>query len=150
VGPGSRDAVVGTTEIVEEIGECDRAAATLFALTGLSFPTFVLGLLLLYFLFYRLHLAGITFFPSGGYVPLTQNPTQWAQHLILPWITLAVGSMAVYVRLTRGQMLEVLGEDYVRTARSKRLRPLRVTYRHGLLAALVPIVTQFGIRTRSA
>ncbi|GAA3516028.1 ABC transporter permease [Actinocatenispora rupis] len=119
--------------------------ATLFALIGLSFPTFVLGLLLLYFFFYQLHLAGVTFFPGGGYVPLTQNPGQWAQHLILPWITLAVASMAVYVRLTRGQMLEVLGEDYVRTARSKGLRPLRVTYRHGLRAALVPIVTQFGI-----
>ncbi len=122
----------------------DRGA-TLFALFGLSFPTFVLGLLLLYFLFYRLHVAGIDWFPGGGYVPFTQNPAQWAQHLILPWITLAVASMAVYVRLTRGQMLEVLGEDYIRTARAKGLTSRRVTYRHGLRAALAPIVTQFGI-----
>lgn len=119
--------------------------STLFALIGLSFPTFVLGLLLLYLLFYKLHLAGVNFFPGGGYVPLTQDPWQWFVHLILPWITLAVASMAVYVRLARGQMLEVLGEDYLRTARSKGLSERRVIFRHGLRAALVPIVTQFGI-----
>ncbi len=119
--------------------------ATFFALTGLSFPTFVLGLLLLYFLFYKLHVWGVPWFPGGGYVPLTQDPWQWFLHLLLPWITLAIASMAVYVRLTRGQMLEVLGEDYIRTARSKGLTERRVTYRHGLRAALVPIVTQFGI-----
>jgi peptide/nickel transport system permease protein len=119
--------------------------ATLFALTGLSFPTFVLGLILLYFLFYKLHIAGIDYFPGGGYVPLSQDPWQWFLHLILPWITLAVASMAVYVRLTRGQMLEVLGDDYIRTARAKGLSESRVTFRHALRAALVPIVTQFGI-----
>ena len=122
----------------------DRGA-TLFALTGLSMPTFVLGLLLLYLLFYQLHLGGVDFFPASGYVPLTQSPGQWAQHLILPWVTLAIASMAVYTRLSRGQLLEVLGEDYIRTARSKGLRERRVTYRHALRSALVPIVTQFGI-----
>jgi peptide/nickel transport system permease protein len=122
----------------------DRAA-TLFALTGLSFPTFVLGLLLLFVFFYQLHLAGVDIFPGGGYVPFTQNPVQWALHLVLPWVTLAVASMAVYVRLTRGQMIDVLGEDYIRTARAKGLSERRVIYRHGLRAALVPIVTQFGI-----
>jgi peptide/nickel transport system permease protein len=119
--------------------------ATLFALTGLSFPTFVLGLILLYFLFYKLHIAGLDWFPGGGYIPLTQDPWQWFLHLILPWVTLAVASMAVYVRLARGQMLEVLGDDYIRTARSKGLSEPRVTFRHALRAALVPIVTQFGI-----
>ena len=104
-----------------------------------------MGLILLYFAFYKLHLAGITWFPGGGYIPLTQDPGQWFMHLLLPWITLAVASMAVYVRLTRGQMLEVLGEDYIRTARSKGLSERRVTFRHALRAALVPIVTQFGI-----
>lgn len=118
---------------------------TLFALTGLSFPTFVLGLILLYFLFYKLHVAGFNWFPGGGYVPLTQDPWQWFLHLVLPWITLAVASMAVYARLTRGQMLEVLGDDYIRAARSKGLSEMRVTFRHALRAALIPIVTQFGI-----
>lgn len=122
----------------------DRGA-TLFALVGLSFPTFVLGLLLLFVFFYQLHLAGVTVFPGGDYVPLTVDPGQWALHLVLPWITLAVATMAIYVRLTRGQLMEVMGEDYIRTARAKGLRESRVTYRHGLRAALIPIVTQFGI-----
>lgn len=122
----------------------DRGA-TLFALAGLSFPTFVLGLLLLFVFFYQLHLAGVDLFPGGGYVPLTTNPGEWALHLVLPWITLAVATMAIYVRLTRGQLVEVLGEDYIRTARAKGLREGRVVYRHGLRAALIPVVTQFGI-----
>jgi peptide/nickel transport system permease protein len=122
----------------------DRGA-TLFVLVGLSMPVFVLGLLLLYFLFYRLHLAGFTFFPGGEYIPLTQNPAAWAQHLILPWITLAFISAASYSRLTRGSLLDVLGEDYIRTARAKGLSESRVVYRHGLRSALTPVLTQLGI-----
>ena len=122
----------------------DRTA-TVFVLGGLSMPTFLVGLLLLYTLFFRLHLAGIEFFPGGGYVPFTQSPLQWAQHLLLPWLTLAVVSAAAYSRLTRGSLLEVLSEDYVRTARAKGLSENRVIYRHGLRSALTPAVTQLGI-----
>jgi peptide/nickel transport system permease protein len=122
----------------------DRGA-TVFVLAGLSMPTFLVGLLLLYFLFFRLHLAGVDAFPGGGYVPLTQNPAQWAQHLVLPWLTVALVSAATYSRLTRGALLEVLGEDYVRTARSKGLSDRRVVYRHALRSALTPVVTQLGI-----
>jgi peptide/nickel transport system permease protein len=122
----------------------DRGA-TLFALTGISFPTFVLGNILLLLLFFEPSQAGVFIFPPSGYAPITQGLGAWFIHMILPWITLAVVTMATYVRLTRGQMLEVLGEDYIRTARSKGLRSSRVTYRHGLRAALVPVVTQFGI-----
>jgi peptide/nickel transport system permease protein len=136
--------LIGTLSATRPRGLLDRGA-TLFALAGLSFPTFVLGLLLLFVFFYQLHLAGVDLFPGGGYVPLTTSPGQWAMHLILPWITLAVATMAIYVRLTRGQLVEVLGEDYIRTARAKGLRESRVVYRHGLRAALIPVVTQFGI-----
>ncbi|MEO7352618.1 MAG: ABC transporter permease, partial [Marmoricola sp.] len=62
-----------------------------------------------------------------------------------PWITLAMISVAIYSRLTRGSMLEVLGEDYIKTARSKGISERRVTYRHALRSALTPVVTQFGI-----
>lgn len=124
----------------------DRAA-TFTALVGLSMPTFLVGLLLLYVLFFRLHLAGIDWFPPSGYVPPTQSIGGWAQHLLLPWVTLAFVTAATYVRLTRGQMLEVLGEDYIKTARSKGIRESRVIFRHGLRAALTPVVTQFGIDT---
>jgi len=122
----------------------DRSA-TVFVLGGLSMPTFLVGLLLLYTLFFKLHIAGIDAFPGGGYVPFTQSPAQWAQHLILPWLTLALVSAATYSRLTRGSLLEVLGEDYVRTARSKGVSEHRVVYRHALRSALTPVVTQLGI-----
>ena len=115
------------------------------ALFFYSMPTFLLGELLLLGFFYELHVLGIDFFPGGGYVPFTENPAEWAQHLILPWLTIALVSAATYSRLTRASMLDVLGEDYIKTARSKGLSRRRVTVRHGLRAALTPIVTQFGL-----
>jgi peptide/nickel transport system permease protein len=122
----------------------DRLGTT-FVLAGLSFPTFVVGLLLLYFLFFRLTLLGIDWFPAGGYVPFTENPWEWARHLILPWFTVAFATAATYARLTRGQLLEVFGEDYIRTARAKGLSEQRVVYRHGLRSAITPLFTQFGL-----
>lgn len=122
----------------------DRAV-NVAALFFYSMPAFLLGLIFLYFLFFRLHLAGITIFPGSGYVPLTKDPLQWAQHLLLPWFTIALVTAALYSRLTRGAMLDVLGEDYIRTARAKGLSERRVVYRHGLRSAITPVVTQFGI-----
>jgi peptide/nickel transport system permease protein len=122
----------------------DRFFTTL-ALFFYSMPTFVLGLLLLLFLFFDLTKAGIHIFPPAGYVSFTTSPGEWARHLLLPWITLAVVSAAAYTRLSRSSMLDVLGEDYIRTARAKGLSERRVILRHGLRAALTPIVTQFGI-----
>ena len=78
-------------------------------------------------------------------MPLTQSPVQWAVHLILPWFTLALVQAAVYTRLIRGSLLDVLGEDYIRTARAKGLRRRTVIYKHGVRAALTPVVTQLGI-----
>lgn len=118
---------------------------TVFALVFYSMPTFLLGLLLLYFLYFKLTLSGHAIFPAGGYAPLKQGVGPWAQHMFLPWITLALVLAATYTRLTRGSMLDVLGEDYIRTARAKGLRERRVVYRHGLRSALTPVVTQFGI-----
>ncbi len=118
---------------------------TAFSLFFYSMPTFLLGLLFLYFFYFRLTLAGITFFPAGGYAPLTDGFWPWFQHMILPWFTLALVSAATYTRLTRASMLDVLGEDYVRTARSKGIGERRVILRHGLRSALTPVVTQFGI-----
>ncbi|HKE52591.1 MAG TPA: ABC transporter permease [Actinomycetes bacterium] len=126
-------------------GSAVDRAATVFVLTGLSTPTFLLGLLLLYVLFYRLHLAGFDFFPGGGYIPFTQDPAGWAQHLILPWLTVAIVSAATYTRLTRTSLLEVFSQDYIRTARAKGLSERRVVYRHGLRSGLTPVVTQLGI-----
>ncbi|HWU32522.1 MAG TPA: ABC transporter permease, partial [Marmoricola sp.] len=131
----------------------DRVA-NILALFFYSMPTFVLGSVLLYFLFYKLTKSGISAFPAGGYVPWWGpiNPADpergfwpWMHHLILPWITLALVSAAAYTRFTRGSMLEVLGEDYIRTARAKGISERRVIGRHALRSALTPVVTQFGI-----
>jgi peptide/nickel transport system permease protein len=79
------------------------------------------------------------------YVGFTDNPVEWAKNLLLPWLTLAFLFAALYARLTRANMLETMGEDYIRTARAKGLTERRVIYKHGLRAALTPVVTMFGL-----
>src|SRR5450631_870835 len=115
------------------------------ALLFYSMPSFVLGLLFLLVFYYELTIHGVNAFPGSGFTPLTQNPFQWFRGLILPWFTLALVSAATYNRLTRGSMLDVMGDDYIRTARAKGLSERRVIFRHSLRAALTPIVTQFGL-----
>lgn len=117
----------------------DRAA-TGFVLVGLSTPPFVMALVLLYLFSTQLGDHGFKFFEAGP--PLQEH---FFQRMILPWVGLAFLMVAAYTRLTRGTMLDVLGEDYIRTARSKGLTERRVTYRHALRSALTPVVTQFGI-----
>jgi peptide/nickel transport system permease protein len=115
-----------------------------FILVGLSFPTFVLGMVSLYVFYFLPRQAGFTLFPAGGFKPFLPSPALWAWHLVLPWTTLALVTAAVYARLTRGQMLEVMGEDYIRTARAKGLSERKVVWKHGLRATLTPLVTQLG------
>jgi peptide/nickel transport system permease protein len=84
-------------------------------------------------------------FPSTGYTPLSQNPAAWAAGLMLPWLVLGITGSTQYARFTRGSMVEALGEDYIRTATAKGMKSSRVVFRHGLRAAIVPIVTIFGL-----
>lgn len=84
-------------------------------------------------------------FPETGYTPLTENPVAWASGLLLPWIVIGVTFSTQYARFTRGSMVETLGEDYIRTATAKGVKSTRVVFRHGLRAAIVPIVTIFGL-----
>jgi peptide/nickel transport system permease protein len=116
------------------------------ALFFYSMPTFVLGLLFILFLYQVLTTHGAAVFPAPGtWTSFTRNPLAWAHDLILPWFTLALVSAATYTRLTRGSMLDVFGEDYIRTARSKGMSERRVILRHNLRASLTPVVTQFGL-----
>ena len=117
---------------------------TAAALFFYSMPTFVLGYTLIFIFAYELYRV-TQFFPFHGYTPLTSNPWQWFVHLILPWLTLAMVLAASYTRLTRTSMLEVLGEDYIRTARSKGMPERRVVGRHALRSALTPVVTLAGL-----
>jgi len=121
----------------------DRSA-TVGVLIGLSFPTFVLGELLLLVVYLPLNEHGYHWI-NTGYAPLSQGFLTWAGYMILPWITLATVQAAVYTRLSRGSLLDTLGEDYVRTARAKGLTERRVVYRHALRGALTPVVSQLGI-----
>ena len=110
------------------------------ALAGVSLPIFFTGLIALELFSYKWPL-----FPNVQYVAITANPLLWARNLVLPWVTLAFLYAALYARLTRAGMLETMGEDFVRTARAKGLPERTVVVRHGLRAALTPILTIFGM-----
>ena len=125
----------GVASAVRPRSLLDRGA-TFTALIFYSMPTFVLGLLMLELLYYQLTVHGLRWFPGSGYTPPTQSIFEWFRGLVLPWFTLALVSAAAYTRLTRASMLDVLGEDYIRTARAKGLSESRITFRHALRAAL--------------
>ena len=124
----------------------DRAAMG-FALFGISAPVFWLGLMALYVVWKEhLFIPGLPRLTGGtGYTPIDQGVGQWFGHMILPWTVLALLYMAIYARLTRNNLLETLGEDYIRTARAKGLTERKVILKHGLRASLTPIVTIFGL-----
>ena len=129
----------GYLSAVRAGGLLDRTL-TVIAVAGISMPVFWLAAIFLNYLTYELEI-----FPSGGYVGLTENPVEWANHLILPWVTLAIVYVGLYSRVLRSNMLDAMGEDYVRTARAKGLSERRVMTRHVLRNSLVPIVTLFGL-----
>jgi peptide/nickel transport system permease protein len=129
----------GYLSAVRAGGWLDRAL-TVVAVTGISMPAFWLAAILLNYLSYQTQL-----FPSGEYVGLTTDPIEWANHLILPWITLAILYVGFYSRVLRSNMLDAMNEDYVRTARAKGLSERRVMTRHVLRNSLIPIVTLFGL-----
>jgi peptide/nickel transport system permease protein len=114
--------------------------ATASTVFGVSAPVYLIGLVGIYVFGFKLDVL-----PVGTYVPLTQDPVGWAWHLVLPWCVLALVSAAIYTRITRSQMLEVLGESYVRTARAKGIRERRVVTRHALRNALLPVMTLFAL-----
>jgi peptide/nickel transport system permease protein len=113
---------------------------TVLAVIGVSMPVVLLAPACLYFLAIETDL-----FPTGGYVPLTEDPLEWAYHLILPWTSLAVLYASFYSRVLRSSMIEAAEEDHVRTARAKGLSERQVRVRHILRNSLIPIVTLFGL-----
>jgi peptide/nickel transport system permease protein len=122
----------------------DRFSAVA-VLIGISLPTFVVGELLLLIVFVPLNQHGFHWIQDQWVSPSTAGVGPWIGHMILPWITLATVQAAIYTRLTRGQLLDVLGEDYMRMARAKGLSERRVIFRHGVRAALTPVVSQLGV-----
>jgi peptide/nickel transport system permease protein len=131
--------IFGYLSAVHAGGVTDKSL-TILALVGISMPVFLLASILLYFFTFKL-----SWFPNGDYVPLTQDPFEWARHLILPWFALVVLYIGFYSRVLRSNMLDVMNEDYVRTARAKGLNERQIRMRHVLRNALIPIVTIFGL-----
>ena len=117
----------------------DQAILT-FALIGVSVPNFWLGLMLIV-----LFGVMLDWLPAGGYVPFADDPVAWAKCLILPGISLALLQVGLLARITRATMLEVLQQDYVRTARAKGLPVVLVVGKHALKNVLVPVITVIGI-----
>ncbi|MDA0566681.1 ABC transporter permease [Streptomonospora sp. S1-112] len=131
---------VGVLSALRRGSLLDRAAM-MTALAGVSLPIFFTGLVSLALFAYYLPI----FPPGGSYTPFTENPLAWAHGLVLPWITLAFLYAAMYARLTRAGMLDTMGEDFIRTARAKGLPERTVVAKHGLRAAITPIITIFGL-----
>ena len=131
---------IGIVSALKRRSIADRSAMT-FALLGVSFPTFLLGLLLLYVFYYKLRWAP----PSGFEINDTALTAMVDGKFVLAWITLAVTSAAYYTRVVRGNMLETMSEDYIRTARAKGLSENRVIYKHAMRSTLTPVVTMLGL-----
>lgn len=114
------------------------------ALIAISAPVYWLGLVSIYLFSNDIGRFPI-FEPPGTYVAITEDPAQWMKSLLLPWFVLATAFSAIYARFMRSNLLEVMGEDYIRTGRAKGLKERVVIFRHGVRAAITPIVTIFGL-----
>jgi peptide/nickel transport system permease protein len=133
--------VVGVVSAITAGRWSDRLI-TILALIGISMPVFWLGLVCRY---YFAEGGVATIFPDGEYVALSSNPVDWFYHLILPWLVLAVLFIGFYGRVLRGNILDTIHEDYVRTAKAKGLPARQILRRHVLRTSLIPIVTLFGL-----
>jgi peptide/nickel transport system permease protein len=123
-------------------GRLSDRLITVLALIGISMPVFWLGIIARYYLAE----GGITsIFPDGEYFPISENPVQWFWHLLVPWVVLAVLFIGFYGRVLRGNILDAINEDYVRTAKAKGLAPRQILIKHVLRTSLIPIVTLFGL-----
>ena len=134
---------VGTISAVRRGRLVDRLSMGA-ALVAISAPVFWLGLVALYL--FANDIGKFKIFPgAGSYTPIADDPWAWFTSLILPWLVLAASFAAFYARLLRGNLIETMSEDYIRTARAKGLSERRVVLRHGLRGAITPVVTAAGL-----
>jgi peptide/nickel transport system permease protein len=131
---------IGIISAIRRRSIADRAAMV-FALLGVSLPVFWLAYVFLFVFSFKLKLL-----PGSG-IPAGETTLQAALHgsFILPWLVLSMAFAAFYARMTRGNLIETMTEDYIRTARAKGLSERRVVFKHGLRSALTPVVTMFGM-----
>jgi len=131
---------VGIVSAIRPRSAVDRAGM-FFALFGVSAPVFWLGFVFLYIFWFRLGIA-----PGSGLSP-DENLMEGILRgrFLMPWIVISLSFAAFYARMVRGNLIETMSEDYIRTARAKGLSERRVIVRHGLRSALTPVVTMFGM-----
>lgn len=134
--------IIGILSAVKRNSALDLLTTSV-TLAGVSFPNFYLGLLLILLFAYVIpgHI-----FPPGGFVPLSKDIGENLRYLVLPAVTVATASLAVNLRQVRSSLIDVFGQDYVRTARAKGLHERAVITRHALKNALIPVVTIIGIQ----
>jgi len=131
---------LGTIAAVRR-GSLTDYLATGLTVGGVSIPNFFLGIVLIFFLSVTLRI-----FPFGGYVPFSQDPYENLRHILLPAIALGTAGAAINMRFTRSSMIEVLNNDFIRTARAKGASWRRVVFSHALKNALIPVVTIVGLQ----
>jgi peptide/nickel transport system permease protein len=130
---------IGIVSAIKRRSLLDRVSM-LLALFFVSAPVFWLGLVALWVFWYQLGIS-----PGTGYVPIGQSFWGWLSHMILPWVVLALLFAAQYARMTRGNLIETMSQDYIRTARVKGLPEWKVILKHGVRAGLTPVVTLIGL-----
>ena len=136
---------VGIISAIKRRTMLDRSAMGT-ALVFVSAPVYWLGLLVLFAFASDIGRFPISFLHgSGSYVGLTVSPSRWFESLLMPWFVLAATSAAIYARLLRGSLIEVMGEDYIRTARAKGLTERAVVFKHGVRSAVTPLITVLGL-----
>jgi len=134
---------VGAISAIRRRSVLDRLTM-IGSLLAISAPTFWLGLVAL--LLFSKDIGAIHIFDGAGtYVGLTANTGRWFGSLLLPWLVLAAGLAAFYARLLRSHLIEAMSQDYIRTARAKGLHERQVVWRHGVRAAITPVVTALGV-----
>jgi peptide/nickel transport system permease protein len=134
---------IGMISAIKRGSLLDRLTMT-GALLAISAPAYWLGLVSLYL--FANDIGAVPIFPgSGTYRPLTEDPGAWLGSLLLPWLVLSAAFAAFYARMLRSNLIEVMSEDYIRTARAKGLSERRVIWRHGVRGAITPIVTVLGL-----
>jgi peptide/nickel transport system permease protein len=135
--------VIGTISAVRRRSRFDRATMGA-ALVAISAPPYWLGLVVLFL--FSTQIGKLPILPgAGSYTGLTADPVHWFTALIMPWLVLAASFAAIYARLLRGSLIEVMSEDYIRTARAKGLPERQVIVKHGVRAAITPIVSAAGV-----
>ncbi len=136
---------VGIISAIRRRSLFDRFAMAA-ALVAISAPVYWVGLVLLFLFSSDIGALPVPFAGgAGSYRPITEAPLEWLQSLVLPWLALATAYAATYARVLRGSLLEVVGEDYIRTARAKGLSERRVIFRHAIRSAITPVVTLLGL-----